>query len=55
MYVTVMFGALSIGSALWGQLAVVAGIPAALLVAAAGAVIGIALTRRWKPTEDRSW
>jgi predicted MFS family arabinose efflux permease len=48
MYVTVMFGALSIGSALWGQLAVVAGIPAALLVAAAGAVIGIALTRRWK-------
>jgi predicted MFS family arabinose efflux permease len=48
MYVTMMFGALSIGSALWGQLAVVAGIPAALLVAAAGAVIGIALTRRWK-------
>jgi MFS family permease len=48
MYVTVMFGALSIGSAIWGQLAVVAGLPAALLVASAGAVIGIALTWRWK-------
>jgi MFS family permease len=48
MYVTVMFGALSIGSAIWGQLAVVAGLPAALLVASAGAMIGIALTWRWK-------
>ena len=48
MYVTVMFGALTLGSAIWGQLAVVAGLPAALLVAAAGAAIGIPLTRRWK-------
>ena len=48
MYVTVMFGALTIGSAVWGQLAVVAGLPAALLVAAAGAILGIAVTRRWK-------
>jgi hypothetical protein len=48
MYMTVMFGALTIGSAIWGQLAVVAGLPAALLVAAAGAVIGIPLTWRWK-------
>jgi predicted MFS family arabinose efflux permease len=48
MYVTVMFGALTIGSAIWGQLAVVAGVPAALLLAAAGAVIGIPLTWRWK-------
>jgi len=48
MYVTVMFGALSIGSAIWGQLAVVAGVPAALLFASAGAMIGIALTWRWK-------
>jgi len=48
MYVTVMFGALSIGSAVWGQLAVIAGLPAALLFAAAGAMIGIALTWRWK-------
>jgi MFS family permease len=48
MYVTVMFGALTIGSAIWGQLAVVAGVPAALLLAAAGAAIGIPLTWRWK-------
>jgi MFS family permease len=48
MYVTVMFGALTIGSAIWGQLAVIAGLPASLLVAAAGAVIGIFLTRPWK-------
>jgi hypothetical protein len=48
MYVTVMFGALTIGSAIWGQLAVIAGLPASLLVAAAGAVIGVFLTWRWK-------
>jgi len=48
MYVTVMFGALTIGSALWGEIAAVAGLPAALAVAAAGASIAIPLTRRWK-------
>jgi predicted MFS family arabinose efflux permease len=48
MYVTVMFGALTIGSAIWGQLAVVAGLSGALLLAAAGAVIAIPLTWRWK-------
>jgi MFS family permease len=48
MYVTVMFGALTIGSAIWGQLAAVAGLPAALLAAAAGAAIAIPLTWRWK-------
>ena len=48
MYVTVMFGALTIGSAVWGELAAIAGLPASLFVAAAGAVIGMFLTRRWK-------
>jgi predicted MFS family arabinose efflux permease len=48
MYVTVMFGALSIGSAIWGELAVISGLPGALLLAAAGAVIAIPLTWRWK-------
>ena len=48
MYVTVMFGALAIGSAIWGQLAVVTGLPGALLLAAAGAVIAIPLTWQWK-------
>lgn len=48
LYVTVMFGALTAGSALWGKLASVAGLPAALYAAAAGAVIAIPLTARWK-------
>jgi MFS family permease len=48
MYVTVMFGALTLGSAIWGELAVLGGLPTALLVAAAGAAIGIPLTWRWK-------
>jgi MFS family permease len=48
MYVTVMFGALSVGSAVWGQLAVVIGLRAALILAAAGGAIAILLTQRWK-------
>ena len=48
MYVTVMFGALTIGSAIWGEVAAIAGLPAALLFAALGAIIGIPLTWRWK-------
>ena len=48
MYVTVMFGALTIGSAIWGEVAAIAGLPAALIFAAAGAIIGIPLTWRWK-------
>jgi len=48
VYVTVMFGALTIGSAIWGQLAALAGLPAALLMAAMGAAIVIPLTWRWK-------
>lgn len=48
LYVTVMFGALTIGSAIWGQLAVMAGLPAALLFSSLGAIIVIPLTWRWK-------
>ena len=48
MYVTVMFGGLTIGSAIWGELAAVAGLRAALVFAAAGAIIAIPLTWRWK-------
>lgn len=47
MYVTVMFGALSVGSAIWGEIATRLGLPASLLIAAAGAVASIPLTRRW--------
>jgi MFS family permease len=48
MYVTVMFGALSLGSALWGEVASLGGLPLALYAAAAGAVLAIPLTWRWK-------
>lgn len=48
VYVTVMFGALTAGSALWGELASIAGLPIALFAAAAGGAIAIPLTWRWK-------
>ena len=48
MFVTVFFGAMTAGSALWGQLASEVGPPTAHFAAAAGAIVGIALTWRWK-------
>jgi MFS family permease len=48
IYVTVYSGALTLGSALWGQLARMADLPVAHFTAAAGAVLAIALMRRWK-------
>jgi predicted MFS family arabinose efflux permease/quinol monooxygenase YgiN len=48
MYVTIMFGSLSLGSAIWGEVASLMGLPIALYGAAAGAVIAILLTWRWK-------
>jgi MFS family permease len=48
MYVTVMFGALTAGSALWGQLATSWGVPTALFIAGAGAVLAVPMTWRWK-------
>jgi hypothetical protein len=48
MFVTTLFGALSIGSAIWGQLAAMIGLPAAHFAAAAGALVAIPLTWRWK-------
>jgi predicted MFS family arabinose efflux permease len=48
MYVTVMFGALTLGSALWGEIARVAGLPMACFLAAAGALFAIAATWRCK-------
>jgi predicted MFS family arabinose efflux permease/quinol monooxygenase YgiN len=48
MYVTVMFGALTLGSAIWGEVAAKAGLPAALFLAAAGAIVAIPLSWRWK-------
>jgi MFS family permease len=48
MYVTMMFGALTIGSAIWGELAAIVGLRAALCTAAVGAIAAIPLTWRWK-------
>ena len=48
LYVTVFFGAMTLGSAVWGEVASIAGLPMALYLAAAGAVLAIPLTSRWK-------
>jgi MFS family permease len=48
MFVTVFFGSLALGSAIWGQVAGMAGLPAAHFVAAAGLLLAIPLTWRWK-------
>jgi branched-subunit amino acid transport protein len=48
LFVTVFFGALTLGSAIWGQVAGMLGLPAAHLIAAAGAVLIVPLTWRWK-------
>src|SRR5262245_30109423 len=48
LFVTTFFGALALGSAMWGQVAAMAGLPAAHLLAAAGALVAIPLTWRWK-------
>lgn len=46
IFVTVFFGSMTAGSMIWGQTAALAGVPTALLVAAAGSVIAMLLTRK---------
>jgi len=48
MYITVFFGSLTIGSAIWGQIASLIGLPMAHVVAAAGMLLAVPLTWRWK-------
>jgi MFS family permease len=48
LYVTVFFGALTLGSAIWGKVAAIIGLPMAQFLAAGGALLSIPLTRRWK-------
>ena len=48
LYTTVFFGCLTLGSAVWGEVAVWVGLPNAHFLAAAGAVAAIPLTWRWK-------
>jgi MFS family permease/quinol monooxygenase YgiN len=48
MFVTVFFGTITGGSAMWGQVASTLSLPDALFIAAAGALVAIPLTWRWK-------
>jgi predicted MFS family arabinose efflux permease len=48
LYVTAFFGAMTLCSALWGQVAGMTGLPVAHFLAAAGALLTIPLTWRWK-------
>jgi MFS family permease len=48
IFLTAYFGAMTVGSALWGEVASLKGLPFALFAAAAGAALGLGLTWRWK-------
>jgi MFS family permease/quinol monooxygenase YgiN len=48
MFVMVFYGAMTVGSALWGQVAGMVGLPDTQFIAAAGVLIAIPLTWRWK-------
>ena len=48
VYMTVLFGTTTLGSAIWGEVASAAGLPAAHFLAAAGALLAVPLTWRWK-------
>lgn len=48
IFLTAFFGAMTLGSAVWGKVASMEGLPTALYVAAAGAALGMILTARRK-------
>jgi MFS family permease len=48
IFITTFFGTLTAGSAIWGKVAGIAGLPLAHILAAVGALIAIPLTWRWK-------
>ena len=48
IFLTAYFGALTLGSAIWGEVASLKGVPFALASAGVGALIGLALTWTWK-------
>jgi quinol monooxygenase YgiN len=54
VYVTVFFGTLTLGSALWGFLAEQLGLGPAHYIAAGGALIALWATRRWKLHKGRA-
>ena len=48
VFLTFIFGATTVGSAVWGKLSAMEGLPIAYFVAAAGVALGVPLTWRWK-------
>ncbi|MGH7933670.1 MAG: MFS transporter [Candidatus Binataceae bacterium] len=52
MFVTVLSDTLTIGSAIWGQVASVTGLPSAHFITVAGVLIAIPPTWRWKLQTD---
>jgi MFS family permease len=48
MYVTAFFATMTVGSAVWGEMAGIVGLPATHFIAAGGALLAIPLTRRWQ-------
>ncbi len=48
IFLTVIFGTMTLCSAAWGDIAAKTGLPAALLLAAGGAIVAIPFTWRWK-------
>lgn len=53
IFLMVFYGSMTVGSILWGHLASHVGIPTALLVAAAGSVIAMLLTRNVKLSQSQ--
>ena len=54
IFLTVYFGALTLGSAVWGEVATVKGVPFALYCAGVGTLIGLALTWALEAANQRS-
>ncbi|WP_346840078.1 MFS transporter [Microbulbifer sp. SAOS-129_SWC] len=54
MFITVFFGAMTLGSILWGQVASHFGISVTQLIAAAGAVLAAGLSSRYRLLQDES-
>jgi predicted MFS family arabinose efflux permease len=52
VYLTVFFGAMTLGSAIWGQLASQFGISQSLMVATVGLVLASATALRWRLDQD---
>ncbi len=48
IFLTAFFGAMTLGSAVWGKVASVEGLSNSLYIAAAGAALGMVLTLRWR-------